>query len=216
MELSLALTRLQSGGANVEGLGFAIGADTLSRVVPDLLRGSTYPPPEPPSNPDVSEGKYTNIRYQYRLDISPGWFVDGADRDDVILGTFRTNVQVRVHAAPLGVLDPGDSIDRYRNNHTVLQADDWVNFGLEYQGPVTRDRWYDFNILSAVSGWEFLYRYRQNGTDFAGITHWFIITVNDTKILISITGQIPAILWSTTQYVIENLEIRSIINSIQF
>ena len=208
--------RAQVGQTAVEGLGFAIGAETLARVVPGLIRGSVVPPPSQQFDDSAPNGKYTNTRYEYQLDMPEGWMIDKSDVDDVVAWPLRNNVFARVQVVTVTPGPETESIFSYTNVFTLAPYFGWDFFLISAEVGIVRAAREDRPGIPGTVGWEFLYSYSVGNREFFGITQWYLITNGGNTKRLSASIQIPRTIWTDSQYLTERSDIRDVLNSLRF
>ncbi len=205
-------------GGNVEGVGFAIAAETLEEVVPGLLADRlSYVPPSLELHPILQDGIFRNDKWDYELAIPPGWRPRVVDEDFVSFAPFRNNVQVSVSTIPTTPEESLGSLFGYLQTFTLSPAPWWDDFNIFAEASIERDvDHFAGHLSSTLPGWEFRYRYETGGRAFTGITQWFLYWSLDGPAILEFSMQMPERIWLNSEYDDERYVPRDILSSLVF
>ncbi|MEE9201810.1 MAG: trypsin-like peptidase domain-containing protein, partial [Dehalococcoidia bacterium] len=68
----------QIGDTTIESIGFAIAINSVKSILPSLLAGGTITAP-------TQWTTYQNASWRYSIQVAPGWTLDDADKDNVLI-----------------------------------------------------------------------------------------------------------------------------------
>lgn len=204
-------------GTSIQGIGFAIVAETLSRVVPGLVAGIS--PTDPPSmHPGYPDGVYVNDEMALQFQLKPGWTVNDSNPEDVIFLPFRDEIYTRITAERVDPALIGGGLTGYLTQVTLGPSPEWEGF------VVNQEAWVQRNTITSndripnrtITGWEFLYSFTSGGRQFVGITQWFVWEGLDPNHLLVMTMHIPREIWTDSSLGQGRFEARNILDSARF
>lgn len=179
-------------GTSVDGVNFAIAAETLVEIVPALIEGRVTPAPTSTPHPNTTDGVYTNPYYGWQVDIPPGWIIDDSEYDAVLIYNNRIGTFVLVRLIPLGTETFQGRIQDFVAVYTFGPSPEWEDFSMIAKGFINRTTaTHNFPI----TGYEFQYRFTWNGSAFRGFTHWFL-TGGFVAELVESTMILPEEVWA--------------------
>ncbi len=216
--LNTFVVRGSSGQVSVEGIGFAISAETLKQVVPQMLLGRfSFSAPPLASHPSLVDGAYQNEKWYYLLDVPPGWTPIEVNPDAVAIVPLRSDIAITVTTIATSDGESGGSINGFRQQFTLEPQANWQNFNISQEGQIQRSFTTPDGAFSypPVFGWEFLYRYDIGSRGFVGITQWFFVRFKNQPHILVFTLLVPEKIWLSSDFD-ERVEARQLLNSLRF
>jgi S1-C subfamily serine protease len=185
-----------SDGVPVEGIGFAVASETLSEIEPLLLQSEHLALPTSTPHPLLTDGVYRAGGYA----ITPptGWGIQ-VDNDEILLWDELVGSTLRVKR--IDVENRYVATSQYAKDWIITPGTSWTNFVIETEQTIYRNSRDDGRL---VEGREFDYRFTNNGVDYEGFVHWFIVRGT----LYQVEMSTPAHIWQLPEYSELRLELQ--------
>ncbi len=164
-----------------EGVGFAIGAETLTRVIPPLLKGTPAQISLPmPHHPDAPEGEFIHQTFQYRLEVPRGWDIqNGQSNAAFFVPVNKREVAVVVRVIETTLEQSGGSAAGYWLRTSRVLEPEWDFY---YRAPeawlVEREPWLNSGSREPYFAVEYTFSYGEKGRFYYGITDLYYTTID--------------------------------------
>ena len=179
-----------SGGAQVEGFGFAVASETLAAVVPSLTAGHQVVAPTPTPHPYLSAGKYTDPDHGFDITPPPGWAIE-ITAEGVMIWDKNVGTSVLVSVSFEG--DEYYQTSLFTDDWTVMQGEGQSDFLIEKEQVIYRTVSGGETI---IAGHEFDTKFTYDEAQIEAFTHWFIVA----GWLYQVDLQTPAEIWQLPEY----------------